>query len=213
MRKIVKEINIYNFEELKENIQNKLISDFGEILINDNFEFLEEDLSRKLEEDYKMNDYKIEYSLSYSQGDGLCFYNNQYNLLSYTVLKNNDIKNANVFEKYLIENNLVNDILLNYLNDGYNLGIFKSDSRYTHAHTCNIDYEYYYNNDLGLEEQTSINDCIAQFKNELYKIYLNICIELEKYGYKCYDVSDNEVKSYIIDNEYEFLENGKIYQE
>ena len=35
MRKIVKEINIYNFEELKEDIKNKLINDFKDILIND----------------------------------------------------------------------------------------------------------------------------------------------------------------------------------
>ena len=38
MKKITKEINIYNFEELKAEIQNKLINDFRENLVNDNFE-------------------------------------------------------------------------------------------------------------------------------------------------------------------------------
>lgn len=209
MRKIVKEINIFNFEELESDIQKKIINDFKEMLVNDNFELLEENYIYKLENDYKLYDYEIEYSLSYSQGDGVCFYNNRYNLLSYTVLKNNDIKNANVFEKYLIENNLINDKLLNYLNDGYNLGIFKGGNNYTHAYTCIIDYEYYYNDD----EQETINNYIEDIKHKLYDVYINLCGELEKIGYSCYDVPDDEVKEYIDNYNYEFLEDGKIFNE
>lgn len=223
MRKILKEINIYNFEELKEEIniynfeelkeeiQNKLINDFRENLINDNFEMLSENYHYILKENYKLYDFKIEYSLSYSQDDGVCFYNDRYNLLSYTVLKNNDIEQANVFERYIIENNLVNDILLNYLNDGYNLGIFKNNKRYTHAHTCIIDYECYYNNEIGLDEQDLINDYILELKHKLYDVYLNICKDMEKIGYSCYEVTDEEVKEYIDNNDYEFLEDGIVF--
>lgn len=209
MRKIVKEINIFNFEELKPEVQEKIINDFKEILINDNFEVLEENYNYMLKENYNLCDYEIEYSLSYCQGDGFCFYSDRYNLLSYTVLKNKDIKNANVFEKYLIENNLINDILLNYLNDGYNLGIFKSDRHYSHARTCYIDYEYYNNDD----EEETINKYIDMIADRLYTVYLSICNDMEKIGYSCYDVLDEEAKDYIIDNDYEFLENGEVYQE
>ena len=112
MRKITKVINIFNFEELKTEIKSKIIDDFREIIINDNFEVLEENYNYMLEDTYKLYGCKIEYDFSYSQGDGVCFYNNRCNLLSYTVLKNKDIKNANVFEKYLLENGLVNENLL-----------------------------------------------------------------------------------------------------
>lgn len=208
MRKIVKEINIFNFDELKPEVQNKLINDFRETLVNDNFELLYENYIYILKENYNLCDYEIEYSLSYSQGDGFCFYSNRYNLLSYTILNNKDVKNANVFEKYLIENNLVNDILLNYLNDGYNLGIFKGDRRYTHARTCYIDYEF--NDD---KQETIINDYIVEIKNKLYDVYINVCREMERIGYSCYDVPDEDVKEDINANGYEFLENGEIYQE
>ena len=92
MKKIVKEINIYSFEELKEDTQNKIMKDFKEILINDNFDMLSENYNYILKEKYKLYNFDINFSLSYCQGDGVCFYNNKYNLLSYEVLKNKDIK-------------------------------------------------------------------------------------------------------------------------
>lgn len=208
MRKIMKEINIYSFEELKEETQNKLINDFKDILSNDNFDMLSEDYNYILKEKYKLYNFEINYSLSYCQGDGVCFYNNRYNLLSYEVLKNKDVENANIFEKYIIENDLINDKLLQYLENGYNLGIFKRYSNYSYASTCFIDYEYYYNDD----EQETINKYIDSLVDILYKLYINICEELEKIGYSNYDVSDQEVKEYIEDNEFEFLENGEIYE-
>ena len=209
MKKIVKEINIYSFEELKEDTQNKIMKDFKEILINDNFDMLSENYNYILKEKYKLYNFDINFSLSYCQGDGVCFYNNKYNLLSYEVLKNKDIKNSNIFEKYIIENDLINDELLQYLEDGYNLGIFKRNSNYSYATTCFIDYEYYYNDD----EKETINKYIDSLVNILYKLYINICEELEKIGYSNYNVSDQEVKEYISDQEYEFLENGEIYEE
>lgn len=208
MRKIVKEINIYKFDELKEETQNKLIKDFKEILINDNFDMLSENFNYILKEDYNLYNFEINYSLSYCQGDGVCFYNNKYNLLSYEVLKNKDIENANIFEKYIIENDLINDKLLYYLCEGYNLGIFKRNSNYSYASTCFIDYEYYYNDD----EEGTTSDYIDLIAEKLYILYLSTCEELEKIGYSNYDVSNQEVKEYIEDNEFEFLENGEIYE-
>ena len=209
MRKILKEIKIFDFEELKEETQKKVVEDFKSDLIDENFNIFRDDIYMYLEEMYKMVGYEVEYDLSYCQGDGLCFYNNRYNLLSYTVLKNNDLKNANVLEKYIIENNFNNDLLLEYLGNDYNLGIFKIDSSYTHARTCKIDYEYYYNNDD--EEEKAINDYITYLIDKLEKLYINICNELEKIGYSCYDVTEEDVKECINANGYEFLENGEIY--
>lgn len=208
MRKIVKEINIYKFEELKEETQNKIIKDFKDQLINQNFNNFSDEIKLHLKDNYKLYDLEVDYSLNYCQGDGICFYNNRYNLLSYEVLKNKDIKNANIFEKYIIENNLINDKLLDYLCEGYNLGIFKRNINYSYASTCFIDYEYYYNDD----EKEAINKYIDSLVNILYKLYINICEELEKIGYSNYDVADQEVKEYIEDNEFEFLENGEIYE-
>jgi len=76
-----KKIKVYKFEELKENIQEKVLNNFRE---NNDLMFLDEYLNNYLEElliKYKIlvnNDkyFKLYYSLSYCQGDGVCFIGN-----------------------------------------------------------------------------------------------------------------------------------------
>lgn len=74
MRK--QEINIYQFNELSKAIQEKVLNRFRE---NNDYPFLEECLNDLLEEQLKENEIKpieipfINYSLSNSQGDGVCF--------------------------------------------------------------------------------------------------------------------------------------------
>lgn len=71
-----KTINIYEFEELKPEIQEKVLNYFRN---NNEFPFLSEELTELLKEKLEeskigYNDsLKIYYSLSYCQGDGFCF--------------------------------------------------------------------------------------------------------------------------------------------
>jgi len=74
-----KTINLYNFEELKPEIQEKVISEFR---ANNDYTFLEEDLKEYLMELLEENkisfddSLKLYYSLSNCQGDGVCFIGN-----------------------------------------------------------------------------------------------------------------------------------------
>ena len=74
-----KKINIYEFEELKDDIKEKVISRFRE---GNEYYFLEECLNEELEEELKNNgieeigETELRYSLGYSQGDGLSFIGN-----------------------------------------------------------------------------------------------------------------------------------------
>lgn len=68
-------INVYEFEELKPDVQEKVIYDFRG---QNEYSFLSDDLNyqlMKLLKKYKIkyDDLKLYYSLSYCQGDGLCF--------------------------------------------------------------------------------------------------------------------------------------------
>ena len=212
MRKEMKEIKIYKLEELKKEVKAKVIERFGEHLVERNFEIFQEEAGEILSSEYKMKDYQIEYSLSYSQGDGLCFYNENKSLLSYNIIKNKDIENANVFEKYCIEqlNNEQYLLLLEYLNCDYNFKIKKGWSNYSHAYTCLIDYEFYWSDNA--EEEKRINDFIDELNEILFeKVYVKTCKKLEIIGYNCYNVSDEEVTDFIEDMDYEFLEDGSIY--
>lgn len=71
-----KQINIYEFKELKPEVQEKVLNKFSN---EERFESLGEDLKERLEEILNknkiiiMNNFEILYSLSYCQGDGFCF--------------------------------------------------------------------------------------------------------------------------------------------
>ena len=95
MQEITKVFKVYNLEELDEKIREKLIENKMEIIQNDYLEsFLYEDMeqrARELLKKYfgdKAKFDKIQYSLSYCQGDGAMI---EFNLLYYN--KELQIKN------------------------------------------------------------------------------------------------------------------------
>jgi hypothetical protein len=70
-----KTINIYTFDELKKDVQEKVIEDFRD---GEEYLFLREDLRWRLKDLLLENEIKgdedIYYSLNYSQGDGVMFF-------------------------------------------------------------------------------------------------------------------------------------------
>lgn len=76
MRIAIKETKVYRFEELSEKAKQKVIDNWYE---HEDYPFLSENLTEFVKEQLKDNkieinkDFKVYCSLSYSQGDGLCF--------------------------------------------------------------------------------------------------------------------------------------------
>jgi len=70
----LKQIEIYEYDELSDDAKEKALSNFNE---HNEYDFLSDDLSEYLnvllEENGIKGDAKLFYSLSYSQGDGVCF--------------------------------------------------------------------------------------------------------------------------------------------
>ena len=213
MRTIAKEINLFAFEELGETVQKRLIEEEKERIIDARFNFAEEDAKELLKSNYNIDAEKLDisYSISYCQGNGFCFYN--YNIFSYSRMRKNE--NLNAFEKWALENLNKEEkaSLFDYLNCNYNLTIKKTSYNYEHAWTCDIDYESFYSSDDNnyIEKMDAfIYDlCKRLFEN----VYIKICSELENYLYSFYDVSDEEAIESIKVNEYEFLEDGSVYNE
>ena len=213
MKKI--EITVYSIDELKDrNIKayNKVIDDMREIIIDDNFNFAASDASVLLKEKYNLNidPDNIYYSITSSQGDGVCFIDD--NILSYTNIKNKS-DDSNIFEKWII-NNLSDDemtLLLDYLNSNYNLKIVKKTHNYCHAHTCIIDYEYFYSSDDDKYIER-MNNFIYDLSQKLFNdVYIDVCGDIEKMLYKYYDIDDDDVIEFINNNEYLFTIEGDIY--
>lgn len=183
-------VNLYNINELSESIKNKLIEEEKEMIINRNFEVLKEILEEMLEEKniYFKN---ISYSLGYCQGDGVNFTSNM--VLDFEKLESK--KNLNPFEEYLFKNldEKNYNFIIDRLKEGYNLKIVKHNYHYEHYNTTHFEGD--------LEE--FLNDEILK---EFKFIYNNICYELEKEGYKCYEVSDEEALESL-------LEYGEVFNE
>lgn len=187
-------VNLYNINELKESVKNKLIEKEKEYLINSNFEFLKEILEEMLNE--KNIDYKdISYSLGYCQGDGLNFTSDM--VLDYERLEKQ--KNLNPFEEYLFKNldKKKYKFIIDRLIEGYNLKIAKHNYHYEHCNTTHFE---------GDIEEFLSDEILKEFK----LIYNKICYELEKEGYNCYEVSDEEAIESLLNYGEVFDEQGRI---
>lgn len=208
-------INVYTIDELKDinkTAFNNVIDREKQLLIDTSFNYCDDEIKEYLLnygiDDNILDDYF--YSISYCQGDGFCF--TASNLLSYTRLTKKE--NMNSFENWII-NNLSDDKLLDvmeYLNCGYNIKVIKKSHQYCHAHTCIIDYDYFYSSDdpAALDR---INNTINELCNSLYEnVYINICGALESYLYSFYDVNDDDAIENIKENDNLFFDDGSLYQ-
>lgn len=196
MRTITKIINLYNFDELSEKAKQKVLNTEKECLYNNHCNNLDDFICDCLC-NYGMEDAEYNYSLSYSQGDGVCFYN--INLFSYSRLtsKDNNIKlNKFELEALTLLNKEEYKMLLQYLNEGYNIKIVKNSSMYCHSHTCSLEEEYYYSDDA--EEENKMNNFIYDFKKKMENIYYNMCYEIERLAYNYIEnISDDEITENI----------------
>ena len=194
------ELKIYNFNELSNEAKNKAITKqreyeykWGEPLY-----FFKDTCKDKIEK-AGFEDIIIEYSLNNSQGDGLSFSAGNYNKLELLYL---DIlgKGKEKTAKLLAENTTIQ--------------LTGNRGNYTYAHSNQVD--------LYFENQTSSINCIdisniediqGQVLNKLSTIYMGLCGELEKEGYLeiQYYFSDENIINMIEDNDYEFLEDGKVF--
>lgn len=216
MRTITKIINLYNFDELSEKAREKVVNTVREHLYNNHCDNVDDVIYESLY-NYGVGEAEYNYSLSYSQGDGVCFYN--MNLFSYSRLTSKVYnKKLNKFEIEALT--LLNEeeykLLLQYLNEGYNIKIVKNASNYCHSRTCSLEEEYYYSDDA--EEEKAINNLIYDLKKKMENIYNNMCYEIERLAYNYIEnISDNEIKEDInyLENDcgLMFLEDGSYCYE
>lgn len=189
MKKI--EILLYNFNELSEEVRRKLIEREIERIIDDNFECLPEYFEEMMEEE-EIDDLKISYSLSYSQGDGVSFEG---------VI---NFEKENIFKKVLDNSRYKQDII-KLLNDGYTFRLIRKNYNYYHKYTCGVDCDAYFYDE-------KISEILEVFHQDLEGVYYNLCNRYEKLGYNCYNVSEEEAIERILEKDLLYFEDGRIYE-
>ena len=208
MKKIIKEFNIYSIQELQGEGLKKAMEDIKEVIIDDNFRFLEEYLYGVLSEDYGIDASSIGYSLTYSQGDGLHF-------------NTKDFFTRSVYES-----------MLTRLSDSDEdkkklqvLVILMKHKEYVNVyidHNCRYAFAFFRDVNVSVDESleelfnkiaVQLHQVITFFEEAIVKEYVDIAKHLEGIGYDCYEVEDNTILQYAYDNDLTFLESGEAYYE
>ena len=200
MKKVTKEYNVYKFEELEKDIQEKVLEKHVEFAYQDylDYYFYDDmyDLARNLlHKHFKGANYnKIYYELSYSQVSG--------SMIEFNI----DLKDLN--EKYKM-------LDIEELNKCIKIGFTKitikhDNSNYCHEYTFDIDWNDYTDYDDFEEIQDKIDNMIEKFKEDI----VDMNKELTESGYK--QLEDKEyfeelARINMVD--LEFLENGDEFYE
>ena len=197
----VKIIAVYKFDELSISVQTKVIDRYRDRLsdlLNDD---LKEAMNWKLNNYVGGLDFELAYSLNCCQGDGVSFTGSVDRKKDLLVLA------SLVYGGDKIPRNILRLISCDII---YKVEFARCNYRYTHKHTVqtniidnyNINGRYHY-----------ISRTINKFQNDINKWRLKTCDILEKEGYEVIDnlYSDNNIKSYIIENDCEFFLDGSDY--
>jgi len=197
MRTITKEIELYKFEELSEKAKDKFRYSQDLYILE---EFIRDYLGEYLGLDYS----GLEYSLSYSQGDGACF---RIDSLDTAKLLELDTHNEfKAFRKFEL------DLFLPLIGDG--IFFNRVNSHYSHERSYNINIDFWYiERAFNRELSERLKDRLELFIDALRSWYIDLQIKVRDYGYKEieYLQSDECIVELCECNGYEFTEDGKLY--
>jgi hypothetical protein len=198
MKTITKEYKVYGFNELSDDVKDKVIEIYYH---NEDYPFLNEDIKEQLkffDNDYNniFSDTKIQYSFSYSQSDGLSFSGN-IDLLKFIKC---------IYSKKLPIYKI--DIICNYV---YSVCSEGNKNRYCYTSKNQIVFEYSNN----YKEYNRIENLWQDVLSEIQDYYISICGKLEKYCYTEleYRMDYEDFSEYAEGNEIVYLENGTIFNE
>jgi hypothetical protein len=223
MKQVTKVYNVYSYEELSKEAQDKVKDKLSEVITSDRFEWLKSDLEESLKACYDI-DGDISYSLTSSQGDGLHFDSDDLMTKPFYDLMVKIIDN----EKTAYEEKdkiTFKQVIKVFYGHKSNIQVYaKHDhyNRYAYASKRDINVEVLDEDafiDLEVIEAVkqwhdngnAFKTAIDIFTSVVTRAYLTICKDFEKIGYQLWKVSDEDIKELINCNGYEFNEDGSIF--
>lgn len=190
-------INVYSIHELQGKAKEKAIAKIKDNIVEFNFYDFQDNAKFYLQNDLGISDANLVFSLSYSQGDGLRFTTSFFNTMEVIAMLNLDEST-----KATIKNLTQSKELLVSINDN------EPFSRYSYHHQRQVTI------DFSEESQNLIPwFMIENISKAFVDVYMKVCDDLEKQGYACYDVSENDCVEHANDNELFYFENGDVFHE
>ena len=157
-------------------------------------------------------DLKVQYSLSNCQGDGLNIYGkiNPRNILE-CLENHNGCSQLEEFENYLTDKEKATILLYADYCDDISIPY---NTRYCYSLANDISFAEDWLFDIeDYEELEKIDfDVINKFEKLVANIFLKLCQDYEKQGYKYfYEISEEDLEEICDCNMYEFLEDGTVF--
>jgi hypothetical protein len=219
MLKVIKEYEVYEYKELSEEAKEVAFKKIEISIVDSRFEFLESDFQEDIYYQYGIVA-KLNYDLSYSQGDGLSFVTDTLITLPFVAVVKEELR-----LKKLPEGTI--DSVIQLMKDSKIEASTKiTNHRYAYASKNQVTvtyrgYEDY--QELTVEDIQSLKlnakseadieaffqvleDCIAES-------YIKICKDYEKIGYAVYQVSEEDIIDYCQAYGITFYESGIIFNE
>lgn len=191
-----KTINLYKFEELTEEQQEKVLDKYRDFN-DDMFESYVSDECNTLEiTENGFNNPIIHYDLGYSQGDGACFDCNEF---EYDLL----LKDWNHPHKQWV---------INIIKSECETVIHKNQFGYHYSHSKTRNFEIYYGGRLGYDFHSRIIKAIDSAEKHIENLRYELAESLTDRLYQQLEwlQSDEQIAEVLIDNEYYF--NGETLE-
>ena len=194
-------VGVYEFSELSKDVQEDVIERYRARLADLLDEDLEDIMNRELNRYTDKLDFELRYSLNCCQGDGV----------SFAVIvegKEELLTLASLVYDNKIPNNISRLINWEII---YIVEFVRGNSNYVHKYTVTPTISVNYN--VG-KDYCHISKAMAEFDGAINEWYLNICDDLEKFGYDTIEslYSFDNIKCYIDENSLEFYEDGDDYK-
>lgn len=187
-------LKVYKFEELTEGSKQVAIQDQRNDPFNAPLDFFNDNAIEQINGAGFKGKVNLSYSLSYCQGDGLsfsCDYFDKLNDLFIEVLGPGKQKTIDC---------IINNC--SFTNEG-------NSGRYSYASKNDIRFEL----DDYSGKNYLIHCLVSKIETKIQNLYLRLCKDLEDQGYAeiSYYDSDECISENLIENDYDFLESGKLY--
>lgn len=198
----------YEYDELSDSAKEKVKQWYL-----DTYRWTEDfsyDVKCDLENLFGKNDLKVEYSLNYSQGDGLNVYGK---IDAKAILDCLEKHNGGTqFEKY--ENVLTDaekQTILEYQKWCHLIELPSNDRRYCYCMADMVDLASNWAWDLDGMVVDIDTDLLYKFENLVIDMFTGLCKTYKEWGYEFfYEVSDEEMCENCEANEWEFDEDGNL---
>lgn len=193
-------VGIYEFDDLSKDVQKDVIARYRDRLVN----VLNDDLGVIMNSElnnYTDNlNFELRYSLNCCQGDGVSFTGSVEGKEELLAL-------ASLVYDNKIPKNILRLINWNII---YKIDFARSNYHYVHKYSVQINIIDNYDTN---KDYCHINRAITEFEKAINKWYSQVCDTMEKFGYDTTEnlYSDDNIKSYIEENECEFFIDGRDF--